>query len=253
MGKIYLGSIALEKNRWAPGRVPTYLVSDYVQRAKEDGFAGIELWQYHYLSADAEEKKRLIDSDTEFIFNSYLTLKDGLTDDLRKTAEAITQLNAVALKYNFAHTDYGTGPEEIKSQKETLLRFADLLPEKTKLLCECHAYTLGEVPERMQEVFQGLDERFGAIIHLVTQQDFAKRCFDSYGDRICHIHSAYSVPEVGFQLLESNADVMKSHLQYYKSRGFDGTVTIEFVKNADSPEEYYENAKKDLAFWKAML
>ena len=34
---IYLGTVALEKNRWAPGRIPTISVSDYLTSAKKDG------------------------------------------------------------------------------------------------------------------------------------------------------------------------------------------------------------------------
>ena len=40
MRKIYLGSIALEKNRFNEGKIPSYLVSDYIEKAKNDGFDG---------------------------------------------------------------------------------------------------------------------------------------------------------------------------------------------------------------------
>lgn len=253
MKKVYLGSIALERNRWEPGRIPTYLVSDFAQRAKDDGFDGIELWQYHYLSADARERKKLLDLEISFIFNSYLSLADGVTDAVKDTAEAICQLRAEAVKYNFGPSQPEHDPLELQKQTDTLLRFADMLPENVKLLCECHAGSIGEDPARMAEIFAKLDERFGAIIHLMTPMDFAKQCFDCYGDRICHIHSSYALPDLGFQCLAGAEAAVREHYQYYISRGFKGTVTVEFTQDASSPEQYYYNALKDLRIWKQML
>lgn len=253
MKKVYLGSIALERNRWESGRSPTYLVSDFVQRAKDDGFDGIELWQYHYLSADAGERKKLVDSDTSFIFNSYLSLADGMTDAVKDVADAICQLKAEAVKYNFGSSQLGYNPADLQKQTETLLRFADMLPENVKLLCECHADSIGEDPVRMAEIFKKLDERFGAIIHLMTPLDFAKHCFDCYGERICHIHSSYVLPDLGFQCLAGAEATAEEHYQYYVSRGFNGTVTVEFTQDASSPEQFYHNTLKDLNVWKKML
>lgn len=254
MQKIYLGTVALEKNRWAPGRIPTFQVSDLLEKVREDGFSGIELWEYHYLSADREEQKRLADAPMEYIFNSYLSLKNGVTEHLKETARAIRELGAVGVKYNFGHRDFDSEPgyteHDYVEQTETLLRFADLLPADVKLLCECHANTLMEYPERAGRVFEKLDERFGAIIHLKTGRELAEKCFDAYGDRICHIHAANSVEGIGFCNLEDNGEELMGHLEYYKSRGFKGSLTVEFTKNSDSVEGYYEAAVKDLAFLK---
>ena len=231
MEHVYLGTIALEKNRWVKGKIPSLLVSEYVDRAKEDGYAGIELWENHFTLADEKDKCRLRESGIDFIFNSYLTLKNGLTDNLRRTADMICQLNASAVKYNFsiARDDKKVNRDTMKKETETLLRFAELLPQKVRFLCECHNGTLGGVPQYMAEVFENLDSRFGAIIHLVTPLEMARECFDCYGNRICHIHSGYEAePRVFMPLEEVNTDVEK-YLAYYRSRGFVGTVTVEFV------------------------
>ena len=46
-GKIYIGTILLEVNRWTAGKEPSYLVSEWVERFAEAGFDGMELWQFH--------------------------------------------------------------------------------------------------------------------------------------------------------------------------------------------------------------
>lgn len=248
---IYLGSIALEKNRWAAGRIPTYRVSDYLERIKNDGFAGIELWENHYRMADHRERRKLAEAEVDFIFNSYLSLRDGITPGLRETAAAIRELGARAVKFNYSFRDFEHEPgyteRDYVIQTDNLLRFAELVPG-VKLLCECHANTLMEDPHRAGRVFAHLDERFGAIIHLSDDQGHLKNCFDCYGDRICHIHTANAVAGAGFDCLESADRQMRDNYQYAVSRGFDGTLTVEFVKNAGDAEGYYDGARKDLAY-----
>ena len=55
---IYIGSACLERTRWG-SRQPSFLVSDWLARFQADGFDGIELWEFHYLRADAAEQERL--------------------------------------------------------------------------------------------------------------------------------------------------------------------------------------------------
>ncbi len=248
MSKIYLGSIALEKNRWSNGKVPTYKVSEYVKKAADDGFDGVELWENHFMLADNAEKKRLAFADCEYIFNSYLNLKNGVTDEMKSVAEAISLLNATAVKYNFSSTEDVKSTADIDFQTETLIRFSEMIPKETKLLCECHQWTIAENPLQAASLFCGLDSRFGAIIHLVTARDFAEECFNCYGNRICHIHSAYPVEKGCYNALAESGEMLGDNLKYFISRGFCGTITVEFTKDAATADEYYKNAVEDLKY-----
>lgn len=252
MNKVYLGSIALEKNRWAPGRIPTYNVSDFAGEVEKDGFAGIELWEYHYTHTDDAERERLAASGTEFIFNTYFNLADGITDEIKNIADAVNKLGAVAMKYNFPHIDYGVDIETMMKHRDTLLKFAELLKGDVKLLCECHGWTSMEVPERAAEIFRTLDERFGAIIHLGTEPELARKCFECYGDRICHIHTASTIDK-NFALLSENDELMRGNLEHFISKGFNGTFTLEFVKEEDTMEAHYANTIKDFDYIKSIL
>lgn len=254
MEKIFLASIALEKNKWAEGKIPSYKVSDFIHRVKNDGFYGIELWENHYMLADREEQKKLENADVKYIFNSYLSLKDGLTDDLRKIADAICRLGAAAVKYNFslknANTESEYDKDDFTNQIDTLLKFAELLPNNVKLLCECHANTIMEEPEIAGRVFEGLDERFGAIIHLSAEKSLMENCFKYYGNRILHIHTAYTGEMNEFEPLKNGDKKLRSNMEYFKTHGFSGSCSVEFVKEEDSAENYYKNALKDLEYLK---
>lgn len=250
MKQIYLSSVALEKNRWAklPERVPSFNVSDLLSRIKADGFYGVELWQYHYTIATEEEKSKLASSGVPFIFNSYVSIVNRDDELYKSIGNAVKNIGATAVKYNF-----GGDIETLSQQMENLKRFTDCMPEGVKMLCECHPRTLMEVPEVAGEVFAKLDsDRHGAIIHMETDADFADRCFENYGDRICHIHCAYKGGENGFIPMNDGTDNVKNYINHYLEKGFDGSLALEFVKFEDTAEEHYANALKDLEVLKSL-
>jgi len=242
---IYLGTVALETNRWAPGRIPTFAVSDYTDRAVKDGFDGLELWENHFMLASPEEQEKLIASGHVAIFNTYDAFDQGLTEDLRKVADAINRINPKAIKYNLGRKDM------IDEQVNGLLAFADVLNPGIRLLCECHAGTCMENAEAAAAVFARLDDRFGAIIHLKEPMETIKTRFDAYGDRICHIHAANWTGS-DYEPLADGASALKENLSYMKSRGFDGTYTLEFTYGLQiSLPTLYDNAVADLGWLKA--
>lgn len=253
MNKIYLGTICMEKNRWADGRMPTYPVSDYINRAIGDGFYGMELWQYHYTLATEAEREKLSASGVPFIFNSYISFEERNDEEYAQIAQAVRSLGATAVKYNLGAT--GAVKSDILKQIENLKRFAELLPTETRLLSECHANTVMEKPEMAAEIFSKLDkDRFGAIIHLKTDIEFAEKCYEAYGDRIWHIHCAnYKGWDEGYDHINDGTDFAKKNIAYHKGKGFTGNFTVEFVKFEETPEAHYENAVNDMRHIKTFL
>lgn len=249
MKQIYLATVALEKNRWEPGRIPTFNVSEFVPKAIEDGFYGIELWEYHYTKASDEEKAKLASFDVPYFFNTYLSLEEYDDDVYKEIANAVKAVNAKGVKFNFgsSHVDNPDIPKQIENAK----RLAELMPADTKMLCECHPNTVMEVPETAGEVFGKLDkERFGAIIHMSTQKDFADRCFDAYGDRICHIHCAYRGPEMAgdFRDMDDGTGFVDDMMKYFAGKGFDGSLAVEFIKFEDTAAAHYPHAVDALKY-----
>lgn len=246
MNKIYLGTICMEKNRWAEGRMPTYTVSGYINRAIDDGFYGMELWEYHYTLASDEEREKLRAANIPFIFNSYISFEKREDKEFEKIAEAIKGIGAKKVKYNLGPKD--AEGADIPLQIENLKRFADLLPDDVVLLSECHGGSVMEEPEMAAEILSKLDKaRFGAMIHLQTNPDFADKIYAAYGDRIRHIHCAnYKGWDEGFVHINDGTDFAEKYIAYHKGKGFNGDFTIEFVNFEDTPEEHYINAVNDM-------
>lgn len=244
----------MEKNRWAPGRVPTFNVSDFIDKAKADGFDGIELWQYHYTLASDEEKAKLAASGIPFIFNSYISLVERNDELFKEIGDAVKALGAKAIKFNLgpSYVDEINVPEQI----ENLKRFSEFLPADVKLLSECHGNTVMEVPEEAGEIFAKLDkERYGAIIHLASENDFIDRCYAAYGDRICHIHCAYQVEtENGkeFAAMNDGSGYVEDKINYFVNKGFNGSLNIEFVKFEDTAEAHYEHAVDNMKYLRTL-
>ncbi len=250
MKEIYLGSVSMERNRWAPGRTPTFNVSDFIDKAKADGFSGIELWEYHYTLASDEEKAKLAAADIPFFFNTYLSFEEYDEKAYKEIADAITAVKAKAVKFNLGPSKNCIA--DIPHQLENLEKFTAMIPEYTKMLCECHANTIMEVPETAAEIFSKLDkERYGAIIHLCTESDFADKCYAAYGDRICHMHCQY-IPENGdgFALMDDGTEYADKFMNHHLGKGYNGTFTIEFVKFEDTAEAHYANVLEDLKYLK---
>lgn len=252
MNEIYLGTICMEKNRWAEGRMPTYKVSEYLKKSIDDGFYGMELWQYHYTLTTDEEREKLRAAGIPFIYNSYISFEKRDDETFRQIADGIKGIGAKAVKYNLGPNDENA---DIQAQVENLKRFADLLPDDVKLLSECHSGSIMEEPEAAAEILSKLDkDRFGAMIHLQTKLDFADRIYAAYGDRIWHIHCAnYKGLDEGFVHINDGTDFAEKYIAYHKSKGFKGDFTIEFVNFENTPEEHYINAVNDMKHIKTFL
>ncbi len=252
MKEIYLGSVSMEKNRWAPGRIPTFNVSDFIDKAKEDGFYGIELWQYHYTLASDDEKAKLAAADIPFFFNTYLSFNEYDEKTYKEIADAVKAVKAKGVKFNFESSDDSVC--DVSKQLENLKKLTDMMPDYTKMLCECHANTFMEVPETAGEIFAKLDkERYGAIIHLSTDIEFADRCYAAYGDRISHIHCQYIAKgSEEFSPLNDGTGYIEKMVNYHVGNGFNGSLAIEFVKFEDTAEAHYAHAVDDMKYLKTL-
>jgi sugar phosphate isomerase/epimerase len=96
-----LGTILLEPNRWAPGRVPTYRVSRWLDRIARAGFDGLELWENHGMMAPDDEIEALCEGPLPIrVFNSYATMDDAGLDRRRRAADLARQFGASGAKFN---------------------------------------------------------------------------------------------------------------------------------------------------------
>lgn len=250
--RIYIGTILLEKNRWAKGKQPSYSVREWLPRFEKDGFDGLELWENHVLLAPPEEAQALERSRVPVaVYNTYMGFDDRGEEARRKAAQMAARLKAQSVKYN-------VGADKAKTAEyvNNVRAWAEMLPKDCRLLCECHAGTIMEKPGQAAEVFAELKDeaRFQAIVHPFTESPESLRAwFRALGPkRITHAHVQYR--EKGtLKKLSADAARNKEILAVLREAGFAGTYTLEFTEGTSAPggenmESLYRAALEDRDF-----
>jgi sugar phosphate isomerase/epimerase len=250
--QIYLGTMLMEHNRWwnKDDSSPTFRVSDWSQRAADDGFDGFELWQNHGLMADREEHERLRAGPTPVsIFNAYDRCETDTLPIRKQIADLANFLGSEGMKYNF-----GKDPEKDEIYIKNVQEWKAMFPEEFRFLCECHSGSMVEVPEEGAKVFSKLGgSGYEVIVHGIhDNEDGIRERFHYYGNRITHIHANLSMHG-----LISEED-LRTRLAVLKDLGFSGTYTIEFVEGVrnETPvpiEDLYRNAVRDMKLLRKYL
>lgn len=265
-GGIYLGTILLEKNRWPDrpatsftlgeklsrgrGALPSVNISEWAQRACDDGFDGLELWENHALLATDEEFERLCAAPLPVaIYNAYCGLDDEDARWREVAAEAITRLGAAGVKFNF-----GPDPARRDVYLRNLREWAALLPAGVRMVCECHQGNIGgDDPAVAAELFAELeDDRYQATVHHFTNElADLEGWLQQLGPRLRHVHAGNHAPR-GRQFVADRVKLLRDY-------GFAGSYTIEFTDGIawgppDPPlETLYANALADLRLLKEEL
>ena len=247
MTKIYLGTIALEVNRWT-SREPSYLVSQWINKIQAAGFDGLELWENHVLRSPGEAEKIKASGFPATVYNYYGIFTADCAQKSKAAIDMIGLLGSSAVKYNV-----GNDPALLPQYKENVLRFADGLPKECVLLCECHGGTALETNDAIEAFFEGLcPQKFGMIVHPFGCPDELRAKFERFGSRIAHIHSQLSRQE-GIRLcLDDWPERVLECFDIMKTNGFAGSFTVEFTGLTAAPDEniddLFVNAVKDLEF-----
>ena len=248
---IFLGSVLLEPNRWSAGKEPSFRVSEWVERIRDAGFDGIELWENHYLRADEAERAALHASPCPVtIFNSYAGFERERSGDRERAAQAIGDLGAAGVKFNV-----GADPARTPEYLQTAAEWARRLPPSVRLLCECHPGTVLETAGAAAEAFAGRwgDERVEAIVHPFTaRREVLREWLERLGRRVSHAHVQIRSDDNQILRLDRRPREAREALQVLQDHGFCGSFTVEFTEGTrtaqDRPETLFENAVADLLF-----
>jgi sugar phosphate isomerase/epimerase len=236
---VYLASIALEPNRWKkePQRVPSLRVSEWSGRAAGAGFDGWELWERHFLLADAAEREALRDGELPVtLFNTYQRPGLDSLDDWKRVVEAVAFLGPQVrgIKFNL-------GPEGVPFDEQVgaALEWAGHLPEGVRMLCECHPGTVLETPEAAREAFmQWPAGRFGAILHPLNKDPcHCGAWFSALGGRIEHLHWQARDADNKVCPLSAGKERLDVVVKSLHRHGYAGTHSVEFVKGTGQPGE----------------
>jgi len=255
MSRFYIGTILLERNRWAKPKTPTYLVSEWVERFREAGFDGMELWEYHATLCSEAELQALTGSPLPVaVYNSYCGFDDASVEARRTAAEMARRFGAGGVKFNV-----GGEPRQRSEYLKNLAAWEEDLPDGCRMLCECHGGTIVEEPAEAERFFRdfGLD-RVEIIVHAFGP-DLGQlhRWFDAFGPAVTLAHVQISGDGGGRDLLENNSVHALRALEVMQDAGFTGSYTLEFTKGTREPDENIDGlwgaALRDLRFLREAL
>ncbi|MCC5843539.1 MAG: hypothetical protein JJU05_04735 [Verrucomicrobia bacterium] len=238
---VYLGTVLPELNRWKRGSGEiSFKMSDWAQRITDDGFDGVELWQYHATDVDPEEVDRIRTGPCPVkIFNAYCSCDPEDAEERRTISELAVSLGAEGMKYNS-----GKEFDRHDLYVEAIKDWRAMFPEDFRLMCECHRGSTMADTQLANETLDRLGrENHGMILHGMDNDDATVReRFAAYGDRIQHIHANLS--QKGLM----SEQAVCERLEFLTAQGFNGTYTIEFtegMRDGLTQEQLYENAVRD--------
>ncbi len=263
-GQIYLGTVAIEPNRWGlaePGGNPLTRVSEWLSTIGEAGFDGLELWERHARSAPDEELDALLASELPIEILSCYTSWDEPDDADRAEAAAwIERLGAQGIKFNV-----GSDPDAIADYTERLRRFEAEVPSGARLLCECHFGTVAEDPNVARDMFDAIADadRLGAIVHVHPMaRDEWSESLGVLGDRVRHVHvQVAEVPQS--TSADELSELLRPAAEAISGASPKATWTIEFSHGMwgfgrddaefDNPAYILQSARRDLVALRAAL
>ncbi len=256
-GQIYLGTVAIEPNRWGlvePGGHPLTRVSEWLPAISEAGFDGLELWERHARSVPDEELDALLASEVPIRILSCYTSWDEPDDaDRAETAACIERVGAQGVKFNV-----GSDPDAIADYTERLRRFETAVPAGVQLLCECHFGTVAEDPKVARDMFDAVADadRLGAIVHVHPMaRDEWSGPLEVLGDRVRHVHvQVAEVPQT--TSAGELCEILRPAAEAISATSPTATWTIEFSHGMwgfgrddaefDNPAYILQSAQRDL-------
>ncbi len=248
--QIYIGTILLELNRWGSPKTPTYRVSEWVDRFREAGFDGMELWEYHAtLCSDAERDALASASFPVTVFNTYCEFEDAAEPDRQRALEMVDRVGSTGVKFNV-----GKDPALRETYLKNLRAWQAALPASCTPLCECHPGTILEEAGDAGRFFGDLEgNRCEVIVHCFAWDPAGlRRWFERFGPAVALAHVQFRNENRGVELLKDHPQRVRETLKVMYGEGFRGAFTIEFSRGTREPGEnaadLWEAAKADLEF-----
>lgn len=271
--EVTLNTIALEPNRWTPGKIPYRPLGDLVEPISQAGFDAVEVWQNHAALLDDHELDALkakgdaagVSFPVLGMYPSFVLQGSEREAELARfcrMAEIMGVLNARLLKVMPGTGASATMTPEVWVRAVTFVQEA--LDRTSQagfpVAFEVHGGTVSDAPkpltrfigavgsDRIKVCFQPMDA--------TSTQDTIDQ-FDVLAPRVVHLHFQGRTNRDMCLLEEADIDYTLFLAHVFDS-GFDGYLSIEFVRDCvvDSPEELdvelvLANAARDHDFIRA--
>ena len=252
MIKYYLSSVLLDNQRWAEVKRPDVVVSEIVEDVVAKGFAGIELWEYHYTHAPELEREKLqANADKIAIYNSYCSMSDDDEQWREQVIKDAMALNVKAIKYNI-----GADKSQWETYQKNLVEFVSMIPSDIKLLCECHPGTVVDDPAQAKRFFTeaGLDD-MPIIVHPFSLVESLDEWMTLFGSSVQHMHLQMRSEDdyMSFALFEKRPELVEQAKQIWESHNYAGTFSFEFTEGTgkanDNLDTMLTNTTRDLEYF----
>jgi len=275
MMRILLNSIALDPHRWQKGKIAHFPLSSLLSPIAESGFHFIEVWQYHISRENENSVHRILDLGDSLgvsfpIVGAYPQLhlsgdeRNRELDRFKRIIEfaRILRTRIVKIFAGSKGTEELDG-KEYKRSVEFLQQMIDLAAATDLTITgELHRKTLLDSIASTRELLATLNTTDFRICYQPFDFRATERAVTDYAalaDVVAHVH--YQGRRSGkFESLEKSDIDYALLTRELINHGFDGYVSIEFVKDcAPEKHEHFDlqtvlaNAIKDREYLAAVL
>ena len=275
MPSLLLNTIALDPNRWTAEKRPFFKLADLLPAVAAAGFGALEVWQYHLSTPDAAGVEALAERAgalgvTFPIVGMYPVLDAEGAERERAWSEVETvvrraeRVGARAVKM-FAGR-LGSNEADAAAVARSVAFTRDLVALAADhglgVTAETHPNTLCDnVPATRRFLDAVADERLALCFQPFDFTSTKRAVADvrALAERVAHVH--LQGRRAGEIVLLEEAEVdYAAVLRVLVENGFDGAVSIEFVKDCvvERPADFdldavLENARRDRAFVEAAV
>lgn len=239
--KVYFATVLFEKNRWNREEKSFLNILDWLDRIKDAGFDGLELWEYHAYQLSDSEIQQVKNYFPDIIFNTYEDF--SVYKNLSKVTEYIHKLDCIGCKFNF-----GNNSGFIERYIDNITKWRKNFREPFRLICECHKNTICEDPIKAYDVLSRIKTE--VLVHANSGENVLNDWFSILGDYITHSHINFFRCSENVWLNEEITDVIsliKSHIK---------TATLEFTYGVGDEKEdvnkLFNNAVRDMLKFKSI-
>ncbi len=275
MKPLLLNTIALEPNRWIPGKKAFYKLEKLLTPAFAHGFTAFEVWQYHISRETEDGITKIIDLANEYhltfpVIGIYPKLhlsgdeRRKELDEIEKICRFSDKLHSHILKFFVGSKsanllDTGEYDNSVAFLKDMA---AVTMDHGLRMTGEIHENTLFESVDSCRKFINDVGaENFKICFQPIDFKDTdqAILLYDELKEYIIHIH--LQGRKTGEMCLLEEADIKYNKLvKHITDSGFTGYFSLEFIKDGvvNIPEEFnldkvLKNAEKDREFMKNLL
>ena len=266
--EIYLCTIMLQNHKWTKDKTPDWPVEELIPRVKGLGYDGLELWGYHITDKTDAEMEAIREIAEKaglkigvlapyFRFTESQESADASLQEAEKFIRFCGITGAAKIRvFSGGPGSADAGHEHWERGVRGIRQTCGMAEGKDiTFVAETHANMLHDTVDSSLRLVKEVDHpRFKLNFQPAT---FPKEdpvvLFDQLAAHVDHIHASNLCPDPDVEK-EKGRIPWEAFLGHLKGAGYDGTMSVEFVKDSTAPEAEYsldtvlDNARKDREF-----